>query len=66
MTTETFIIGSSEDAEAEYGSRSETSPFTVIGMYDGEIFTVYGANSIKEAKAELIDNGAEASQISYL
>jgi hypothetical protein len=63
---ETFIIADSDAMEAEYGSRDETAPFTVIGLYDGEIFTVYGVNSIKEGKAELIDNGAEASQISYL
>lgn len=66
MNQETFIIGASEDTEAEYGSRSDLSAFTVIGIYNGEIFTVYGANSLKEAKAELIENGAEASQISYL
>lgn len=66
MTTETFIIAASDDMEAEYGSRAEASLVTVIGMFDGEIFVVYGANSIDDAKAELIADGAERSQISYL
>jgi len=63
---ETFIIADSDDMEAEYGSRSDSSPVTVIGLYDGEIFTVYGCNTIDEAKAELIADGADRSQISYL
>jgi hypothetical protein len=62
---ETFVIAHSDDMEAEYGMRSD-SVVTVIGIYNGDVFVVYGSKSFNDAKAELIENGAEASQISYL
>lgn len=64
--TETFIIGTSESCEAEYGSRAEGSAVTVIGFCNGEEFTVYGARTVAAAKAELLASGVEASQVSYL
>jgi len=62
---ELFIIADSEDAEAEYGSRAD-SPVTVLEFYEGELFCVYGFATAQAAKADLIDGGAVASQISYL
>ena len=65
MAAETFIIAQSEAAEAEYGQCAD-APFTVIGLFEGEVFVVYGASAFAAAKAELLADGATAAQISTI
>ena len=65
MGPERFIIGNSEDAEAEYGSRDEQA-VTVIELYEGEVTCVYGFDTVEAAKADLLNGGAVNGQISYL
>lgn len=62
---ETFVIGSSDLTEAEYGSRADEA-FTVIELYEGEVACFYGYATLAAARASLIDGGAVNSQISYL
>jgi len=65
LPPERFIIGNSDDCEAEYGLRDE-APVTVLEFYEGDVVCVYGFATIAAAKADLIDGGAVAAQISYL
>lgn len=65
LPPERFTIGDSDACEAEYGSRADDA-VTVLEFYDGDIVCVYGFATIAAAKADLINGGAVAAQISYL
>jgi hypothetical protein len=63
---ETFVIGTSEATEAEYGSYSDEQPVTILQLWDGEVAQWYGYKTIAAARASLKKDGIPASQISYL
>jgi hypothetical protein len=63
---ETFIIGTSEATDAEYGSCSDEMPVTILQLWEGEVAQWYGYKTIAAARASLKEDGISASQISYL
>jgi hypothetical protein len=65
MTCERFVIGKSEDVEAEYGSRDD-APVTLLSMIDDEIFSVEGFSTIERAKLHLHKEQVSPMQIEIL
>lgn len=62
---EIFIVGSSEDCEAEYSFRAD-APFTILSMYQNEVYCAEGFKTLEAAKADLKANEIKSSQIIYL
>jgi len=50
---EHFVIGMSEDVEAEYGQRAD-APVTLLSICEGEIYCVEGFKTISGAKDQLL------------
>jgi hypothetical protein len=62
---ERFVVGMSEDTEAEYGFRSDKA-VSLLTMFEGECFVVEGFDSIEAARADLKANGVPGAQIEVL
>jgi hypothetical protein len=65
MDKELFVVGDSEDTEAEYGSRSD-APFTLLSIFADEVYCVEGFKTLAAAKAALKSDDVPSSQITYL
>ncbi len=59
---ETFIIGQSEDCEAEYGFRADAA-VSLLSMCNDEIYCVEGFATIADATASLKNDDVAPSQI---
>jgi hypothetical protein len=56
----TYIIGSAEDAEAEFGV-ADLGPFVAIQFFRGEIAQAFPCSSLAEARQIATDDGCSAS-----
>ena len=57
-----FVIGNSEDTEAEYGFRSESAA-TMLSMFNDEVYCVEGFATVEAARANLKAEGVAAANI---
>lgn len=63
--TERFIIGKSEDIEAEYGFCSE-NPITLLSFYNDEVIATEGFASITDAMEDLKRNNVPIDKIEFI
>lgn len=62
---ERFIVGRSEDVEAEYAYRAD-SPVTLLFLADDEPVSVEGFSTVEAARSALRRDGVAPSQIEYV
>lgn len=62
---ERFIVGMSEDTEAEYGFRSDR-PVSLLTMVEDDVLVVEGFASLEAARADLKANAVPSAMIEWL